>query len=522
MRLLQNIINRTWDKVLAIVGALYVLLPISPMSIYYASRDSGVFLYVGWRILNGELPYRDVWDHKPPVIFYIDALGLAIANGSRWGVWLLEFLSLSFAAFVGLTLIRKAMGAASAILGTVLWLVTLVFVIKAGNLTTEYTLPLQFAALWLAERAIDEESRMPFWHWLLTGLTGGVAFFTKQTAIGIWLSIVLVLIVYRMKSHQLRKMIVELFFFFMGALAICVGWLVFFGLKGGLSEFWDAAFKFNFVYSASMSGFWVRLRPFTQGIIPLATAGLLQFAGVGYLLGLSLIYFKRDIIRGWLPLLAIGLVDLPIEFILISLSGRTYAHYYMTVLPVLSIFAGVTFWVIFSSHLFDDISHLARYLLIAGVVAVILWASYAQYRNTILSFRGLINKQAYIVSKIQSNTSPEDRILLWGAETSVNYFSRRVSPTRFVYQYPLYTRGYVNEQMIIEFLDSVIRMHPKWLIDTRNPETPIYQFPIQTDAIRERITYLQCHYQPIGETEAIGDTVGKWVIYEYTESNCYP
>jgi hypothetical protein len=514
MKSLQNIINRIWDKLLAIIGALCVLLPTSPMNMQYTYRDSGVFLYIGWRILNGELPYRDVWDHKPPVVFYINALGLAIANGSRWGVWLLEFLSLSFAAFVGFTLIRKAIGTASGILSTVLWLLTLVFVIQGGNLTTEYTLPLQFAALWLVERAMNK-SGVSFWHWFMIGLTGASAFFTKQTAIGIWLSIILFLIVYRIRLQQIRKMIFELLFFSSGAFAVCIGWVAFFGLQGSLLEFWDAAFKFNLVYSTSITGLLARLQPIAIGIKPLAIAGLFQFAGIGYLLGLLLIYFKKDVIRSWLPLLAIGLVDLPIELILISFSGRTYAHYYMTILPVLSVFAGVTFWVILSSCLFCDISHLVRCLLTIGIVAVILWTSYYDYINTILSFR-YVNGHASIVGRIQSSTSPEDKVLLWGAETSVNYFSHRVSPTRFVYQYPLYTQGYANEQMIIEFLDSVIRMSPKLLIDTRNPTTPIYEFPIQTNAIRERIRYLQCHYHPIGETQE------KWVVYEYIANNCYP
>jgi len=516
---LHNIINRIWDKLLAIIGALYVLLPTSPINMQYTNRDSGVFLYVGWRILNGELPYRDVWDHKPPVIFYINALGLIIANGSRWGVWLLEFLSLSFAAFVGFILVRELIDTATAIFSTLLWLLSLVFVIEGGNLATEYTLPLQFAGLWLFMRTFDK-SDISFWHWFLIGLTGGIAFFTKQTAIGIWLSIILLLIVYRIRLHQIKKMILELLFFSSGALTVCTGWIAFFGLQGSLLEFWDAVFKFNFVYLASTTGLLDRLRPIIVGIKPLAITGLLQFAGTGYLLGLILIYFKKDVIHSWLPLLVVGLVDLPIELILISVSGKTSPHYYMTIFPVLSIFAGITFWVILSSRFFCDIPLLARYLFAMGVVAVILWSSSYDYVRTILSFRYL-NGQAYgvsnIVSEIQSSTSPEDKILLWGAEASVNYFSHRISPTRFVYQYPLYTQGYVNEQMIIEFLDSLIRMSPKLLIDTQNPRTPIYEFPIQTNAIHERISYIQCHYHAIGEIHDL-----KWVVYEFTVNSCYP
>jgi len=53
-----------------------ILLPESPLYKLYLERDSGVFHYVGWLITQGKIPYRDVWDHKPPVIFFINALGL--------------------------------------------------------------------------------------------------------------------------------------------------------------------------------------------------------------------------------------------------------------------------------------------------------------------------------------------------------------------------------------------------------------------------------------------------------------
>jgi hypothetical protein len=67
-----------------------MLIPISPKYMLYTYRDSGVFLYAGWRITEGDIPYRDIWDHKPPVIFYINALGLSLTKGSRWGYGLLN------------------------------------------------------------------------------------------------------------------------------------------------------------------------------------------------------------------------------------------------------------------------------------------------------------------------------------------------------------------------------------------------------------------------------------------------
>jgi hypothetical protein len=102
-----------------------------------------------------------------------------------------------------------------------------------------------------------------------------------------------------------------------------------------------------------------------------------------------------------------------------------------------------------------------------------------------------------------------EKVLLWGAESAVNFFAGRKCPSRFVYQYPLYTSGYANEGVILEFLDGIIRERPRLIIDTRNRRTPIYSFPVQSDAIREKVGYLQAHYRPVGET---GEG---WVVYEY-------
>lgn len=302
-----------------------------------------------------------------------------------------------------------------------------------------------------------------------------------------------------------------------GVVAVSTGWIVFFGLQGGLAQFWSAAFEYNFYYSLSVTSFLDRLKPVIVGIKPLTTVSLLQFAGIGYMFGILLIYYKRDVIRSWLPLLVIGLVDLPIELILISISGHTYPHYYMTILPVLALFTGITFWAILSSQFLYYIPHTARSVLAVGIIGVFLWTSFYHYAKEVISFGRGVNGLHPTVNSIKLNTNPEDKVLLWGAEASINYFSNRESSTRFVYQYPLYTPGYVDEQMIIEFLDDLIHAPPRLIIDTQNAMTPLYDFPIQTYDIRQRIAYLKCHYRIAGDI-----LLGDWIVYEYTTNNCSP
>src|SRR5690349_17265741 len=104
----------------ALIGTFTALFPGNPNNLTLPSRDSGVFLYVGWRLLNGDIPYRDVWDHKPPLIYFIDALGLTLAPHSLWGVWFLQFIFIFFTLFFIYKLLDREFGIYAALAGTII------------------------------------------------------------------------------------------------------------------------------------------------------------------------------------------------------------------------------------------------------------------------------------------------------------------------------------------------------------------------------------------------------------------
>ena len=58
--------------------------------------DSEIFKIMGIGILEGKVPYRVLFDHKGPVIFFITALGQLFSPG-RTGLFLLRTVSLSCA-----------------------------------------------------------------------------------------------------------------------------------------------------------------------------------------------------------------------------------------------------------------------------------------------------------------------------------------------------------------------------------------------------------------------------------------
>ncbi|MDP4158063.1 MAG: hypothetical protein Q8929_20775, partial [Bacillota bacterium] len=74
----RNLLLPVYTPIFVVVVAAVFL----PLMTGVPDRDSGAFLHIGQRVIEGAIPYRDIWDHKGPAVFYIDALGLYLSGGN--------------------------------------------------------------------------------------------------------------------------------------------------------------------------------------------------------------------------------------------------------------------------------------------------------------------------------------------------------------------------------------------------------------------------------------------------------
>ena len=140
------IVSNILLALLIIVLSLIVLSQANP-GLSLPDRDYGIFSYIGQQIVLGKLPYKDAWDHKPPAVFYVDALGLWAAHGLRWGIWAIEFICLAAAIWLSYILIKKLWGVFPALCAIAIWIFGLNITLQGGNITEEFPLPLHFLAL---------------------------------------------------------------------------------------------------------------------------------------------------------------------------------------------------------------------------------------------------------------------------------------------------------------------------------------------------------------------------------------
>lgn len=489
---------RVTTSTLLVALSLFVLLPASPWNMPYPYQDSGLFLYIGWRLLEGEVPYRDIWDHKPPAVYLWNALGLLLGRGSRWGVWGLELVFLTVALHLAHRTYRKHFGHFSATLALVASAVALALTLDGGNLTEEYALPLQFSALSLVGAGALEGNRKKA---LLLGFLGGFAFLTKQTTVGVWLGAAIYTsfrAITRRQTWRWRFLLVSA----LGAVTALIVALLWLWRTNAIMEFWNDAFVYNFFYVRQLTGLKYFASPLIIGIEPLRASGLLLLS----LLGLAVLVTARPAsLRGdTLALLLTSAIALPLEFMFISSSGRTFRHYYITAVPPLSALAAFLFSRLAEvSGAFSVRRRLAGLLIGCGIVGLAL----PYYRGVVRELQHAGRFERDVVSAVRAWTKPGDSVLVWGYDLGVNFLTRRTSPTYFVYQYPLYDPNYASEIMVVRFLDELLEERPRLLVDAGNDRTPIFRFPLRSAVVEKKIVQLERLYAPIWRT-------GSWVVYE--------
>ena len=596
--------NAAWAAVWSLLSAL-ALLQTSPWVAQTPNNDSGIFLYFGAQILKGRLPFVNLWDHKPPMVFYLDALGLFMGGGSRWGVWAVEVLFIAAASLFGFLLLRRYFRTWPAFLAVVGMLFSLAFVIEGGNLTEEYALAFQFAGLYLFFR--EEEMPRPGWRGLAIGALMGGAFLLKQTLVGAWVAMAVYLVSAALFTRRKRAWIV-LAQMAAGFILVVFLSFVYFFLRGGLREYWDVAFWFNFVYSSvkpaerivsfleavwflhTRSGFFLlavmawlgaiafvllnheaALRLSTRkraGLLPLAGGLFLLYQGLfvtsfqmyalsalspyrwglifsgAILLLIALVFFTgwaADHLYGWVkrhqmhcdaPVLLpvyLALIGLPVELAMVSVSGRGYMHYYLSLFPPLVLLIAFFTW---SLGGMAGRQELAGQQELAGPARRSMPAVWSALLIVPVLFSGVSmtiqkihpgadSQTTLTVRYIREHTRPDDTVLLWGNQAPVNYLSDREAPTRFVHQIPLINERYATQERIGEFNRDLEQKKPALIIDTRLASMPLPYKPgnppdcAATDqphlaAMEPVYTYICANYRPV---ETIGPD--SWIIYRY-------
>jgi hypothetical protein len=448
--------------------ALYVFIPIAPnMSLPHT--DEGVFLYGGKSIINNQIPYRDFWDHKGPVIYYINALGLLISNGTQWGIWFLEIINLLVFGVMVFQLGKKNYRLCVTCLALIYSLLFFQFSVSWGNYTEEFNLIFQVCALYLF--VIRNQKKHSY---LLIGLLASLSILTRPNNCGIFIIIGLSLFIKAIKNKRnWHKFIL----FLLGFLIIILGYSSYLLLTSSFPDFLDQFLSFNFRYVGKSN---LALNIPTNIWNFVKTNFLLLFLPI--FTSIFLTTHRNHCKKPLLGIEKIALIDFPLEIILASLSSRMFPHYRLTILLSASILtmAGVNEIIsLFISKKF--VKHEEKWIFFIILFFLIIFITPKSHE--IRTYAGRIYRNGFselefpIEGYIKQNTTSDQTVLVWGNQTYINFLSDRFSPTKFTYQTPLFNFYYSSDYLIKTFTDEIMNNPPQIIVDTRFP------FPISSERL---------------------------------------
>ena len=457
----------------ALLGAVW-LAKFPPLGyLFWPQTNQGIYLYIGQRILDGAAPYRDVFDNKGPLLYLLNALGLGVAHGSFWGVYVMEYCAFSVATALGFVTLKRTVGLLAAAVG-MLFFVLLVNRILLGDAEEEYLIPIQWAVLYVL--TLKQPAAPSTRAYLLIGVLGSLPLFLKPTEVGLWGALVVVEIAIALSSRAALTCVKRLAALAAGGLLGSCAFLIYLASVGVLRAFVDQYLLFNFSYTGDNP--W--LSRLTSVLFGAGFVGHLTAAAVLVLWMLTCRLAFVSWREGTPDRLAyLAVIWWPVEVVLSSVSGKQHEEFYLTwtvpmvLLLALALSARARSWPQFWRGRTSGTSAVTVSLVILALVGTLgpLEAHAHDLAGLLVHphYWSSPPRDIYAVARyIDEHTSGSERVLVWGEySANVNFLARRQSPTRFAAQMLLYgtTRNSQGE-LVRSFLGDLQKHPPAMIVDT--------------------------------------------------------
>ncbi len=485
--LLSLIPHSFWLLGMSILVSLFFLVPHLPSFSPVPFIDAAVFLYIGWQWNEGLLPYRDLWDHKPPLIYLIDAIGYRLTGGQA-GAWLIETILITFSFFLLVYLLYHQYGKKAVIaLLPAFWAPFQYTYIR--NMTENIALPWQVGLLYLAS--------IPQWQLPHFALLGSTTAFLLMSRPNIALG-GLFLFGYALRYRGTRERWKSFGIWLLSLLSIWFPFLLYMKKHHALQAFWDAVVVFNLSYhQAGFSKTWWEI--FVQ-LLYFLPPWIIWMV----LLSVSVAFYSSEKSQKNFFIPYIGL--LVADIIAVALPRRAVVHYAMNLVPIFAFWSAYGLIFVFKHWRSVALSHKA---LTASMLFASLWLALVPKTSLWWIQTKKYQHHEYVNASqfIQRYTKPTETSFLWG-EIRVNVLARRRTPTRYVVFPPSYAPNY--EQHLERLLSDLERNKPIFIVDTFKRGISIWDLWNEQPDLAQRANRLRERYIPIHQIR-----VGKrdWIFY---------
>jgi hypothetical protein len=409
--------------------------------------DQGIFAWVGDVINQGGLPYRDAWDIKGPLSYYIFAGAQLLFGHHMWAIRLFDLLMVLTASGVLAILISKLTNSIVARWASILFILWF----ASGNYwnTSQPDGWVSMIVIIGMAPLLISRGSLPWYKSLFAGVCIGCALLIKPLYS---LFLFLVLIAILLQEWPRKKRILYNWIIVLAGLAIplvvCAVWFI---NKGALNDLIEASIIYPMKIYAGINT--ISVESIIRRIITYTLSGvgisiLIPIIGLGVLMLWRTSKKKAIIIVFWLL----------ISLLIVITQNKYYTYHWVIIYPPVVILCAVGFYKIFFStsasasdikvQHFQPLQVLGAlmlvviifYLTIHPLAEVSHWFSYISKRTSREQYYdsfGIPGSDIQAASYIKDRTKEADRIFVWGWNASIYFLSSRQASSRFGFSMPL-------------------------------------------------------------------------------------
>ncbi|WP_163273378.1 glycosyltransferase family 39 protein [Dysgonomonas sp. 511] len=226
----------------------------SPLYLFNEWGDPHIYFSIGKGIVNGKVLYKDLFDHKGPLIFFIYGLGYLTSSSSFTGIYILEslflFASLLFVYKSAKLFVAKEYAFLSALLFTIIF----IWRNEKGGSADEFAVPFLVVSLYYTLRyslntAMDIKLLKRYY--LIHGLMFAAVFLIKFSICVFWPFLLLIPVVDIIREKRYKDIFAISLSFASGFALVLLPVLLYFAVNGATGDFIFAYFTINSLYASS-------------------------------------------------------------------------------------------------------------------------------------------------------------------------------------------------------------------------------------------------------------------------------
>lgn len=283
---------RRYENIFIILTGLLTMLICSKSSPLYPINDwvdANCYMTVGRAMTEGKMPYRDLFEHKGPLLYILHAVGALISDNSFFGIFLFETAACIWFLRLCCGLMRRFTG--NAALWSVPLFAMIIYSSQAfchGDSAEEFCLPIILCSFMLGLESVNKGNALSDKNAFLLGILSGIVLWIKFNLLGFYAGAFLA-IVFLSGKNGIAHIIRMCSIIVLGIASVSLPVIIYFAAKNSLHSLNEVYFYNNiFVYGGEKTSLLKNLANgcfFTLRFFPFGTMLIVSGIAAAFLNG---------------------------------------------------------------------------------------------------------------------------------------------------------------------------------------------------------------------------------------------